>query len=66
MFAQLDAHGVLIPGTRQDTEVTPDGYAVNTLFPTHQPYPANVPAERRLPPQPAPAIGDRLSAHGAS
>jgi acid phosphatase len=37
MIAQLDAQDVLIPGTRQDAEVTPDGYAVNTLFSTHPP-----------------------------
>jgi phospholipase C len=66
MIVQLDAHGVLIPGTRQDAEVTPDGYAVNTLFPTHPPYPANIPAERRLPPQTTPTIGDRLSARDVS
>jgi acid phosphatase len=66
MVAQLDASGVLIPGTRQDAEVTPDGYAVNTVFPAHPPYPENVPPERRLPPQTAPTIGDRLSARGVS
>ena len=61
MIAPLDAPGVLIPGTRQDAEVTPDGYAVNTRFPTHPPDPANIPSERRLPPQTTPTIGDRLS-----
>jgi phospholipase C len=66
MVAQLDARGVLIPGTRQDAEVTPDRYAVNTVFPAHPPYPANVPSERRLPPQTAPTIGDRLSERGVS
>jgi acid phosphatase len=66
MVAHLDAHGVLIPGTRQDAEITPDGYAVNTMFATNPPYPENVPLERRLPPQAAPTIGDRLSERGVS
>jgi acid phosphatase len=66
MVAQLDAQGILIPGTRQNAEITPDGYAVNTVFPTHPPYPENVPPERRLPPQTAPTIGDRLSERGLS
>jgi acid phosphatase len=66
MVAQLDARGVLIPGTRQDAEITPDGYAVNTVYPTHPPYPENVAPERRLPPQTAPTIGDRLRERGVS
>jgi acid phosphatase len=66
MVAQLDAHRILIPGTRQNAEVTPDGYAVNTVFPMHPPYPENIPPERRLPPQTAPTIGDRLSERGVS
>jgi acid phosphatase len=66
MVAQLDARGVLIPGTRQDAEVTPDGYAVNTVYSTHPPYPENVAPERRLPPQTAPTIGDRLRERGVS
>ncbi|MGH8072024.1 MAG: acid phosphatase [Candidatus Entotheonellia bacterium] len=66
MVAQLDVHGVLIPGTRQEAEVTPDGYAVNTMFATNPPYPEGVPAERRLPPQTAPTIGDRLRERGVS
>jgi acid phosphatase len=59
--AQLDAEGLLV----KDGTVTPDGYAVNTLFATNPPYPASVgdPA-RRLPPQTMPTIGDRLSEHG--
>jgi phospholipase C len=61
MRAQLDANGVLIPGTRQDAEVTPDGYAVNTTLSVNEPHPANIPPERLLPPQTAPTIGDRLS-----
>ena len=66
MVAHLDAHGVLIPGTRQDAEITPDGYAVNTMFATNPPYLENVSLERRLPPQAAPTIGDRLSERGVS
>jgi acid phosphatase len=66
MVAQLDARGVLIPGTRQDAEVTPDGYAVNTVYPTNPPHPESVAPERRLPPQTAPTIGDRLRARGVS
>jgi acid phosphatase len=66
MVAQLDAHGVLIPGTRQDAEITPDGYAVNTMFATNPPYPEDIPLERRLPPQTSPTIGDRLSERGIS
>jgi len=59
--AELDAAGLLV----KDGTVTPDGYAVNTAFPTNPPYPASVadPA-RRLPPQTMPTIGDRLSEHG--
>jgi acid phosphatase len=66
MIAPRDARGVLLPGTRQDAEVTPDGYAVNTLCPTHPPYPTNIPSERRLPPQTTPTVGDRLSERGVS
>jgi acid phosphatase len=58
MIAPLDARGVLIPGTRHDAEVTPDGYAVNTLVPTHPPYPTNIPSERRPPPQTTLTLGD--------
>ena len=65
MFAQLDARGVLIPGTRQDAEVTPDGYAVNTLFPTHPPYPANIRRPTAATPDDT-DIGDRLNQHDVS
>jgi acid phosphatase len=37
-------------------------YAVNTIQPTYQPYSPGTPVTRRLPPQTAPTIGDRLSA----
>src|SRR4051794_13436156 len=39
-------------------------YAVNTVQPAYQPYAPGTAATRRLPPQTAPTIGDRLSAKG--
>ncbi len=39
-------------------------YAVNTTQPPYQPYSPGTAAARRLPPQTAPTIGDRLSAKG--
>jgi acid phosphatase len=36
-------------------------YAVNTIQPAYQPYAPGTPVSRRLPPQTAPTIGDRLS-----
>jgi acid phosphatase len=39
-------------------------YAVNTIQPPYQPYAPGTPAARRLPPQTAPTIGDRLSGAG--
>lgn len=60
MVAQLDDKGGLV----KDGAVTPDGYAVNTLFPFNGPYPANAAAAMRLPLQSAPTIGDRLDAKG--
>ncbi|MDQ6917994.1 MAG: phosphoesterase [Candidatus Dormibacteraeota bacterium] len=39
-------------------------YAVNTIQPAYQPYQPNTSPARRLPPQTAPTIGDRLSAAG--
>ncbi|HEX6673406.1 MAG TPA: alkaline phosphatase family protein [Actinomycetes bacterium] len=39
-------------------------YAVNTIQPFFQPYAPNTPVTRRLPPQTAPTIGDRLSGAG--
>ena len=39
-------------------------YAVNTIQPTYQPYAPGTADARRLPPQTAPTIGDRLSAQG--
>jgi acid phosphatase len=39
-------------------------YAVNTVQPFFQPYAPGTPVARRLPPQTAPTIGDRLSGAG--
>ncbi|HWA03153.1 MAG TPA: acid phosphatase [Rhizomicrobium sp.] len=52
----------------KDGEVTPDGYAVNTLMPPAPPQPVKEPLKSfpRLPPQTAPTIGDRLSDAGIS
>src|SRR5215211_6996262 len=51
------------------TPPTPPGvlcgdFAVNTIQPTYQPYAPGTPESRRLPPQTAPTIGDRLSDAG--
>jgi phospholipase C len=47
----------------KDGVVTPDGFAVNTSMPFYKPYSPNVPdPKRRVPPQTAPTIGDRLTA----
>ena len=57
--ATLGADGTLI----KDGQVTPDGYAVNTIFSVYQPHPASITdTTRLLPPQTLPTIGDRLSA----
>jgi phospholipase C len=53
----LDAGGQIV----HDGAVSPDGYAVNTIFSVNAPHPAGVPAERLLPNQTLPTIGDRLS-----
>jgi len=60
--AQLDASGVLV----KDGAVTPDGYAVNTLYTVNSPHPANANAATLLPSQTMPTIGDRLSERGVS
>jgi acid phosphatase len=46
------------------TGVTCGDYAVNTIQPPYQPYAPGTAVTRRLPPQTAPTIGDRLSANG--
>lgn len=57
IVAQLGTDGSLI----KDGAVTPDGYAINTLFTVNQPHPATVPAEQLVPNQTFATIGDRLS-----
>ena len=60
MVASVDDKGVMVT----DGAVTPDGYAVNTLFPFKGPAPAGLPAKWLLPLQSAPTIGDRLTEKG--
>ena len=50
----------------KDGVVTPDGYAVNTVYSTYQPHSSKIAPEKLLPPQDAPTIGDRLSEKGIS
>jgi acid phosphatase len=52
----LDAKGKIV----HDGAVTPDGYAVNTLFTVNAPHPASAAPGRLLPNQTNPTIGDRL------
>ncbi|MFX8942041.1 alkaline phosphatase family protein, partial [Acinetobacter baumannii] len=47
-------------GEVNDTKVTADGFAVNTLFP-ESPRPVPTGSPLILPPQTAPTIGDRLT-----
>jgi phospholipase C len=62
VVAKLDAHGNLMT----DGFVTPDGYAVNTCFSVNAPHPSGVAANRLVPNQTMPTIGDRLSDRGVS
>ncbi|GAC1546596.1 MAG: acid phosphatase [Vulcanimicrobiaceae bacterium] len=55
---KLDPNGKIV----KDGAVTPDGFAVNTLFTVNSPHPASVPAANLVPNQTNPNIGDRLSA----
>ncbi|HLR37639.1 MAG TPA: alkaline phosphatase family protein [Chitinophagaceae bacterium] len=57
IVAKLDSNGKLI----EDGYITPDGYAVNTLYSMAPPYPEGADSSRLLPPQTMPTIGDRLS-----
>ncbi len=61
IVAKLDSNGQLL----KDGAVTPDGYAVNTVFSSVGPHPASDPAQL-LPAQTLPTIGDRLSEHKIS
>lgn len=56
MRAKLDSNGVM----ERDGTVTPDGYAVNTVYSVNQPHPASK-ASHLVPNQTNPTIGDRLS-----
>lgn len=60
--AQLGPSGELL----RDGAVTPDGYAVNTIYSVHSPHPPAAPPHARLPSQTLPTIGDRLSDAGVS
>ena len=60
LIAQLDDKGGLV----KDGAVTPDGFAVNTLYPKGGPFPAWAKPETLAPPQTDPTIGDRLDAKG--
>ncbi|NUR35874.1 MAG: acid phosphatase [Gemmatimonadaceae bacterium] len=60
IVAKVDATGALVT----DGAVTPDGYAVNTLFTVNQPHPATAPAANLVPNQTMPTIGDRLTEKG--
>jgi phospholipase C len=63
IVAKLDSSGRRI----QDGAVTPDGYAVNTVFPAGGPYPDSVKDKALLlPPQTMPTIGERLTEKGIS
>ncbi|MGH7652859.1 MAG: alkaline phosphatase family protein [Gemmatimonadaceae bacterium] len=55
--ARLDKDGNLV----RDGEVTPDGYAVNTMFTVNSPHPRGVPKDVLVPDQTFATIGDRLS-----
>jgi phospholipase C len=45
----------------KDGAVTPDGFAVNTLYSVYQPHPSDIDPSHLLPPQSLPTIGDRLN-----
>jgi phospholipase C len=51
----------------KDGQITPDGYAVNTIFSVYQPHPASITDQARLlPAQTLPTIGDGLSARNVA
>ena len=55
--AELDSSGKMV----KDGLLTPDGYAVNTVYSVNQPHPAGVTESDLVPNQTNPTIGDRLS-----
>ena len=62
LVAKLDDQGGLV----KDGAVTPDGYAVNTLFAAGGPFPKGYPADALVPPMNDATIGDRLDEKGVS
>lgn len=62
IVAKVDGQGQMV----KDGEVTPDGYAVNTLQPATTPIKPGTSAAKKLPLQNMPTIGDRLSENGIS
>jgi phospholipase C len=63
VVANLDAQGHLVT----DGAVTPDGYAVNTVYSVNRPHPASITNPTQLlPEQTMPTVGDRLSARDVS
>ena len=60
LVIQLDEKGALV----KDGAVSPDGYAVNTLFPFKGPAPDKLAPELLMPLQDSPTIGDRLNEKG--
>ena len=60
--AQIDGDGKMV----KDGMVTPDGFAVNTIYSVFQPHPANADPAVALPPVANPSIGDRLNGKGVS
>jgi acid phosphatase len=58
LVAKLDSNGTLL----QDGAITPDGYAVNTVYSVNQPHPDKAGDRcKLLPNQTMPTIGDRLT-----
>ena len=60
--AQLDTNGMMT----KDGAVTPDGYAINTLFTVNNPHPKTADPATLVPNQTMPTIGDRLNDKGIS
>ncbi len=60
MYSRHDAQGHAM----YDGPLTPDGYAVNTVFSVFAPHPPKADPATLLPPQDQPTIGDRLTAKG--
>ena len=62
MVAVLNERGELV----RDGAVTPDGYVVNSIYPSQAPHPPVTDPGKRLPPQTSSTLGDRLSERGIS